>query len=198
MRLIYIIGPSGAGKDSLLNGLRQDMTRMATPPPLYFAQRTITRSHHQSNEDHEVVDESNFESLLQSHAFALNWFANGLHYGVRHTELAPMSEGAWVMVNGSRAYLEEAKLRFPGLTVLHITAPTEVLRARLLARGRETEPDIEARLMRSQSFLPEPQDLFVSNDGSLADSQAKLKSLLQQRTGISLTANFFAQAPRSA
>jgi hypothetical protein len=52
--------------------------------------------------------------------------------------------------------------------------------------------------MRSQSFLPEPQDLFVSNDGSLADSQAKLKSLLQQRTGISLTANFFAQAPRSA
>lgn len=191
MRLIYIIGPSGAGKDSLLNGLRQDMASMTTPPPLYFAQRTITRSHLQSNEDHEAVDESNFESLLHSHAFALNWFANGLHYGVRHTQLSPMAEGKWVMVNGSRAYLEEAKLRFPGLTVLHITAPTEVLRARLLARGRETEHAIEARLSRSQSFVPEPQDLCVSNDGSLADSQAQLKSLLQQRTGINLPINFF-------
>lgn len=196
--MIYIIGPSGAGKDSLLNSLRQDMTRMATPPPLYFAQRTITRSHHQSNEDHEAVDESSFESLLRSHAFALNWFANGLHYGVRHTELAPMSEGTWVMVNGSRAYLDESKLRFPGLTVLYITAPTGVLRARLLSRERETALDIEARLIRSQSFVPEPQDLFVSNDGSLADSQAQLKSLLQQRTGISLPINFFAQAQRNA
>jgi len=183
--LIYIIGPSGAGKDSLLNGLRQDMARMATPPPLYLAQRTITRSHHQSNEDHEEIDASNFESLLQSHAFALNWFANGLHYGVRHTELAQMSEGKWVMVNGSRAYLEEAKLRFPRLTVLHITAPIEILRTRLLSRGREDKQAIEARLSRIQSFTPEPQDLCLSNEGSLAESQATLKKLLQQRTGIS-------------
>ena len=132
------------------------------------------------------VDESLFESLLNSNAFALNWFANGLHYGIRHTEMAQMSEGKWVMVNGSRAYLEEAKLRFPGLTVLHITAPIEVLRTRLLSRVREDEQAIEARLSRFQSFAPEPHDLCLSNEGSLADSQANLKNLLQQRTGIFL------------
>ena len=183
MRLIYTIGPSGAGKDSLLNGLRQDMAG-ATPPPFYFARRTITRNHPQSNEDHEALDVSHFESLLHSNAFALNWFANGLQYGVRHIELAPMSEGTWVMVNGSRAYLEEAKRRFPGLTVLHITAPTEVLRARLLARGRENEQDIEARLSRSPDIEPEPHDLCVSNGGSLVDSLDTLKNLLRQKTGI--------------
>lgn len=189
MRLIFIIGPSGAGKDSLLNSLRQDvaaMTDAATPPPLYFAKRTITRSHDQSNEDHEIVDASNFELLVKSEAFDMHWFANGLHYGVRHQELAPMSEGTWVMVNGSRGYLEEAKQRFPGLTVLFITAPVEVLRARLLSRGRENEQAIEARLSRLQDFTLEPQDLCVSNGGSLADSVATLKNLLQQRTGISL------------
>jgi ribose 1,5-bisphosphokinase len=183
MRLIYIIGPSGAGKDSLLNGLRQDMAGI-TPPPLFFARRTITRNHQQSNEDHEALDVSLFESLLHSNAFALNWFANGLHYGVRHNELAPMSEGRWVLVNGSRAYLEEAKRRFPGLTVLHITAPTEVLRARLLARGRENEQDIEARLSRSPDIEPEPHDLCVSNGGSLVDSLDMLKKLLKQKTGV--------------
>lgn len=178
------MGPSGAGKDSLLNGLRQDMAGMNTPLPLYFAQRTITRSHLQSNEDHEAVDASKFEFLLQSNAFAMNWFANGLHYGVRHHQLAPMSLGMWVMVNGSRAYLKEAKLRFPGLTVLHITAPTEVLRARLLARGRENEQDIDARLSRSQSIDLEPHDLCVSNGGSLLDSQVLLKNALQRLTGV--------------
>ena len=186
MRLIYIIGPSGAGKDSLLNGLRQNMAGMAIPPPLYFAQRTITRNHHQTNEDHEAVNEAQFELLLQSHAFALNWVANGLNYGVRHTELAPMTKGTWVMVNGSRAYLDEAKRRFQGLTVLHITAPTEVLRARLLARGRENELAIEARLSRAQNFVPEPNDICVSNGGTLAESMNMLKNLLKERTGISL------------
>jgi ribose 1,5-bisphosphokinase len=186
LRLIYVIGPSGAGKDSLLNGLRQEIADITKPPPLYFAQRTITRNHHQSNEDHEAVEASNFDLLINSNAFALNWFANGLRYGVRHKELAPMSEGTWVMVNGSRAYLEEAKLRFPGLTVLHITAPIEVLRARLLSRGRENRQAIEERLSRSQSFVLEPQDLSVSNGGSLRDSLDLLKTLLQQRTGIPL------------
>jgi len=178
------MGPSGVGKDSLLNGLRQDMAGMAKVPPLHLAQRTITRSHHQSNENHEAIDEISFQSLLQNNAFALNWFANGLHYGIRHSQLAPMSEGAWVMVNGSRAYLSEAKLRFPGLTVLNITAPIEILRTRLLARGRENEQDIEERLSRLQSLVTDPQDLSISNGGSLTESLAMLKNLLQQRTGI--------------
>ena len=189
MNLIYIMGPSGAGKDSLLNSLHQEMASLGKSLPLIMAQRTITRSHHQSNENHEAVDEASFESLLQSNAFALNWFANGLHYGIRHEQLAPMSKGSWVMVNGSRAYLEQAKLRFPGLTVLHITAPVDVLRSRLLARGRENEKDIEARLSRSQSLESNPQDLYVINDGRLEDSLTKLKDLLQQRTGIAFNSN---------
>jgi ribose 1,5-bisphosphokinase len=97
-----------------------------------------------------------------------------------------MSEGQWVLVNGSRAYLEEAKLQFPMLTVLHITASIEVLRARLFSRGRETEQVIEDRLNRSLNFVLEPQDLCISNDGSLAESLTLLKNLLQNRTGISL------------
>ena len=189
MNLIYIMGPSGAGKDSLLNSLHQEMASLGKSLPLIMAQRTITRSHHQSNENHEAVDEASFESLLQSNAFALNWFANGLHYGIRHEQLAPMSKGSWVMVNGSRAYLEQAQLRFPGLTVLHITAPVDVLRSRLLARGRENEKDIEARLSRSQSLESNPQDLYVINDGRLEDSLTKLKDLLQQRTGIAFNSN---------
>jgi ribose 1,5-bisphosphokinase PhnN len=55
-----------------------------------------------------------------------------------------------------------------------------------LSRGRENEQAIEARLNRSQDVVLEPQDLCLSNGGSLADSVAMLKNMLQQRTGISL------------
>jgi ribose 1,5-bisphosphokinase len=82
--------------------------------------------------------------------------------------------------------LKAAKLRFPGLTVLHITAPSDVLRARLFSRARENQQAIEDRLSRAQSFVPEPQDMSLSNDGNLADGLAMLKNLLQNRTGISL------------
>jgi ribose 1,5-bisphosphokinase len=186
MRLIYTVGPSGVGKDSLLNGLRQHVDAMANRPALHFAQRTITRNHDKSNEDHEAVNVAKFAKLQEEKAFALMWVANGLHYGIRHTELAPQGDGGWVIVNGSRGYLDEARKRLPGLTVLHITAPTEVLRQRLLARERESEKDIEQRLLRSQSVLLGPQDLCLSNGGTLEASGLALRQLLSQHTGLPL------------
>ena len=186
MNLIYTVGPSGVGKDSLLNGLRQHIDAMEKRPALHFAKRTITRNHDKSNEDHEAVNVAKFAKLQEEKAFALVWVANGLHYGIRHTELAPVDKGAWVIVNGSRAYLDEARIRLPGLTVLHITAPIEVLRQRLLARGRESEEIIEQRLLRAQSVLLGPQDLCLSNGGSLEASGLALRHLLQQHTGLRL------------
>lgn len=184
MRLIYTVGPSGVGKDSLLNGLRQHLEAMAKRPALHFAQRTITRSHDKCNEDHEAVNVAKFAKLQEEKAFALVWVANGLHYGIRHTELAPKGDGVWVIVNGSRAYLDEARKRLPGLTVLHITAPIDVLRQRLLSRGRESEKDIEQRLLRPQSVLLGPQDLCLSNGGTLEASGLALRQLLSQHTGL--------------
>ena len=186
MNLIYTVGPSGVGKDSLLNGLRQHIDAMEKRPALHFAKRTITRNHDKSNEDHEAVNVAMFAKLQEEKAFALVWVANGLHYGIRHTELAPVDKGAWVIVNGSRAYLDEARIRLAGLTVLHITAPIEVLRQRLLARGRESEEIIEQRLLRAQSVLLGPQDLCLSNGGSLEASGLALRHLLQQHTGLRL------------
>ncbi|MCF8147039.1 MAG: phosphonate metabolism protein/1,5-bisphosphokinase (PRPP-forming) PhnN [Sulfuritalea sp.] len=188
MRLIYTVGPSGVGKDSLLNGLRQHVDAMQMRPPLHFAQRTITRNHDKSNEDHEAVNLPLFAKLQEENAFALAWVANGLHYGVRHTELQPKGEGAWVIVNGSRTYLDEARMRFPGLTVLYITAPIELLRQRLLDRGRESAADIEQRLLRAQSILLGPHDLCLSNGGTLEASGLALRQLLVQHTGLALLA----------
>jgi ribose 1,5-bisphosphokinase len=165
-KLIYTVGPSGAGKDSLLAWLR---TRMPSQFKLHFARRCITRIAQPHGELHESVDTDTFHRLLAADAFALHWQANGLHYGVRHEELAPLQSGKWVIVNGSRAYLADALHRFPDLRVLHVSASEETLRMRLLARGRETPEAIESRVTRSIALSP-PEwvpTIEVRNEGSL-------------------------------
>lgn len=147
-RLIYVVGPSGAGKDSVLSWLRQHTPGSA---PVHWARRTIDRlnSAEPGAEDHEHVDAVAFEQLVTDSSFAMQWDANAHRYGIRHAELIRLNDSSGcVMVNGSRVHLPTAARDYPGLTVVHITATPDVLRQRLLARGRESKQAIEARMMR--------------------------------------------------
>ena len=155
------MGPSGAGKDSLLDWLR---AHLPTPCPVHWAQRTISRSAMPGGEAHESVSPETFVALRHELAFALHWEANGLGYGVRHAQLAPLAQGHWVLLNGSRAYLPEALARFPDLVAVHITASPQVLRERILSRGRESPEQVEARVQRAMAYTcllytsPSPRD----------------------------------------
>ncbi len=151
-RLIYVVGPSGAGKDSVLSWLREHTPASA---PVYWARRTINRSasNDPRDEAHESVASPDFERLVGDAAFAMQWEANTHQYGIRQSELRYLNDPMFsVMVNGSRAHLPIAAHDYPGLTVLHITADAAVLRERLQRRGRESAEAIEARLKRNIDF----------------------------------------------
>jgi ribose 1,5-bisphosphokinase len=60
-----------------------------------------------------------------------------------------------VLVNGSRAHLAEALSRYHTLLPVLLTVREEVLRERLLRRGREGEAEIEARVHRNELFSAE-------------------------------------------
>ena len=178
-RLVYVVGPSGAGKDSVLALLRHHLPPSQT---VHWARRTITRPARAGDEVHEAVDPPQFLALRERGAFALAWQANGLHYGVRNSELAPIEHGGWVLVNGSRAHLDPTRSRFPGLTVVHITASPDTLRQRLLGRGRESVAEVEARIQRTQT-VQLPHALQVLNDGALDDAGHQLLNHLQTLPG---------------
>lgn len=181
-RLVYCMGPSGAGKDSLLEWLRQ---QLSPSPAVHWARRTISRAATAGGEAHESVDVHTFEQLRDADAFALHWQANGLHYGVRHTEVAPLRRPAWVLVNGSRAYLPQALQQYPELIAVHITASPDVLRQRLAARGRESAEQIAARVQRALDYRLPPQvaAVQVRNDTALDDAGRVLLNALQQLPG---------------
>ena len=178
-RLVYVVGPSGAGKDSVLGWARH---HLASTPSIHWARRTITRAARPGDEVHEALDDLQFLALRERGAFALNWQANGLHYGIRHCETAPLDHGHWVLVNGSRGHLDATRSRFPGVVVVHVSASPDTLRQRLLARGREGPAEVEARIHRTQA-LPPTHAIEILNDGALEEAGRQLLNHLQKLPG---------------
>jgi len=177
-RLVYVIGPSGAGKDSVLQGLRECWPDAASA---HWARRSITRDPSADGEQHEPLAVARFEQLREAQAFAMHWQANALHYGIRHAELNPLAQGRWVFVNGSRAHLPELLAQWPRSTIVHIGASPQVLAARLLARGRETPEAVAARLRREVALSLPEGSIRVDNDGALGEAVEALRRALVAR-----------------
>src|SRR5690606_38401997 len=110
-RLIYLMGPSGAGKDSLLQAARESLQAFGC----HLARRVITRSAESQGEDALGVTVNEFERLERAGAFALSWRANGLAYGIPREVDDWLAAGHDVLVNGSRAHLTAARQRYPNL-----------------------------------------------------------------------------------
>ncbi|MGV8989047.1 MAG: phosphonate metabolism protein/1,5-bisphosphokinase (PRPP-forming) PhnN [Cypionkella sp.] len=177
-RVFAVVGPSGAGKDTLLAGAA------AASPALHWARRTITRPESAGGEPFEGVTVAEFDRLSADNVFTLQWPAHGLRYGIRHAEFAGLGQSVDVLFNGSRAALPMALERFPDLIVLRITAPSKVLAERLAARGRETAAEIEVRLARASYEVPRGLPVIdIANDGTPAHGIYRLLGALQAARG---------------
>jgi ribose 1,5-bisphosphokinase len=179
-RLVYVVGPSGAGKDSVLAWARRELGAHA---PVLFARRTITREPDPGGEDHLAVSPGEFARRRARGEFAMAWEANGFCYGIDNGFLAALAAGLTVVVNGSREYLSQALRDFPDMEVVQVTAPPEVVRARLRTRGREGPAAIAQRMARSTRHAL-PAGLAAAelvNDGDLGAAGRRLASLLLAR-----------------
>lgn len=173
--IIAVVGPSGAGKDTLIAGA------LAARPDLRLVRRVITRPSDAGGEDHVAVTEAEFERRKAAGDFALDWQAHGLFYGIERAQLAGPGP---VLFNGSRAILALAQQCLPGLRVVVVTAPPEVLGARLAARGREAADDIATRLRRADFALPDGvQAVTVTNDATPEMGIARFLDALQPSRG---------------
>ncbi|MBI5420001.1 MAG: phosphonate metabolism protein/1,5-bisphosphokinase (PRPP-forming) PhnN [Deltaproteobacteria bacterium] len=182
-RLIYVVGASGSGKDSLMRYARE---RFAGDPGILFAHRYITRPADAGGENHVALSPEEFDARLKARLFALHWESHGHAYGVGIEINQWLTKGVTVVVNGSRAYLPEARCRYPELLPLWIDVSPEVLRDRLQARGRESEAAIETRLTRHRTLQAQPRDgMVITNDGPLAEAGEALVDLIARHTHLS-------------
>ncbi|MGG5818714.1 phosphonate metabolism protein/1,5-bisphosphokinase (PRPP-forming) PhnN [Falsiroseomonas sp. HW251] len=173
--LVAVVGPSGAGKDTLLAGAR---AALADDARFRWVRRAITRPAEAGGEHHLPITEADFAALRGAGGFALWWAAHGLSYGIPSDIEEDIARGRVVVANLSRAVLPEAA-RYP-LRVLEITAPVAVRAARLAARGREDPADIAARLAREAALPPGLDVETVSNDADPATGVARVLAALNR------------------
>ncbi len=178
-RLIFLVGPSGSGKDSLIDASREQLAVAGVE----IAHRVITRSAEAKGEAAQGVTPEQFDTLRAQGAFAMHWRANGLDYGIPRQVDQWLAAGRPVLVNGSRAYLAEARQRYPDLLVVLVQVKPEVLRQRLLARGRETTEEVEQRLARSARLqaAADPSVHVLDNSSTLEAAVAAFFSLLRNQ-----------------
>lgn len=170
------MGPSGSGKDSLIEAARKTLQSMNCE----VVRRVITRSAESVGEDAIGVSREEFKRLKDAGDFALSWHANGLDYGIPIQIDQWLNDGRHVLVNGSRAHLAEALQRYPDLVPILLTVKDEVLRERLVRRGRESQAEIEARLRRNGHFTADDVQVHrLDNSGELAETVIHLLNLLK-------------------
>lgn len=186
--LVAVVGPSGAGKDTLIDGARAYFT---DADDILFVRRVVTRPAGDGGEAHRSMDPGEFDAARQAGAFALSWEAHGLKYGLPVVLDAHLASGHVAVVNGSRAALPLFAERYRNLTVVNVTARPDILARRLAARGRESEEAILARLGRSerQDFAPLMRDAAtIDNSGEVAAGVERLVEQIRKAMAFAAVA----------
>jgi ribose 1,5-bisphosphokinase len=144
-RLILVVGPSGAGKDTLI---AQARARLAGDPGIMFPRRIVTRAT-SAAEDHHTISNRDFAMAAEEGAYAFWWEAHGLKYAFPAGIDDDIRAGRTLVCNVSRGLVAMLRRRYAHVAAVLVTAPPEVLAARLAARGRASDGDIGQRMGRA-------------------------------------------------
>lgn len=176
---VAVVGPSGAGKDSVIDYAR---TRLgALKNDVVFARRIITRPPEAGGELHEAMDAAAFGRMRAEGRFALSWCAHGLDYALPAGVDEAMRTGGVVVANVSRTVIPDIRARYAHVTPVLITASREVLAERLARRGRETRDEVLARLARAADTALVVKDaLPIDNSGSLEAAGERFLAVLRK------------------
>ncbi|KYH01862.1 phosphonate metabolism protein/1,5-bisphosphokinase (PRPP-forming) PhnN [Bradyrhizobium sp. DOA1] len=161
-RLVLVVGPSGAGKDTLLRLAR---AACVDDHDIVFPRRIVTREA-SADEDNVAVAPQEFRRAREHGDFAMHWEAHGHSYALPAQINDDIRAGRTVVVNVSRTVLGALRQAYANVVVVAITAPPDVLAARLAARRRNSDGDIAERLTRSIDDASAHADITILNAGS--------------------------------
>ena len=177
-RMIAVVGASGVGKDSLLQGAKDLL------PECHFIQRIITRPGDAGGEHHLAATEAEFSDYKRRGTLLFDWQAHGLCYGIPMDARDVCLQGRTVIFNGSRNALARQCAEWPNLGIVWVTASLAIRAKRLALRGREDADSIATRL--SSEVLDIPTDaIIVDNEAGLEDGVHAMVAAIRSLSGPS-------------
>ncbi len=177
-RLVMIVGPSGAGKDTLL---RIAMAETRARPEVVYARRWVTRAA-SADEDNVELSAAEFAAARQRGAFALSWSAHGHSYAIPRAIETDLEAGRTVVLNASRTVIDAARNTYGDVGVAYIHASADVRARRLAARARESEAAILERLTSDASAVTiGPDDVMIVNEAAPQPAARRLVEFILRK-----------------
>lgn len=179
--LFIISGPSGAGQDSVINGLAKIL-------PIEIVMTSTTRPKREGESEgnpYYFVTPEKFETGIRSGLF-LEYAKtyNHQYYGVTRLELERVMQsgkiGIWKM---DWKGVQTAKQLFPTIVAILVTAPLPLLETRIRRRDNPSEEFIRERMAYTQEFMQHADiyDYQVTNEeGKLDATVAQVKAIIEQ------------------
>jgi ribose 1,5-bisphosphokinase len=161
-RVVLVVGPSGAGKDTLLGLAR---AACADDGNIVFPRRVITRQA-SASEENEEVSIGTFQEALTRGDYAMHWEAHGHRYALWRAIDDEIRAGRTIVANVSRTVIGAMRRAYTNVTVVLITAPPNVLAERIAMRARSSDGMVENRLRRTVEGASAAPDVTIVNVGT--------------------------------
>ncbi len=174
-RLVLVVGPSGAGKDTLIDLAKE---ALGDDEEVVFPRRIVTREA-STSEGNEYMDTETFRRAVAEGDFAVHWEAHGHCYGLPCSIIDNIRAGRTVVVNVSRTVVETMRRAYRDVVVVAITAPAEVLAERLVARARGSDGQLSDRLHRAVTDAAAVPDVTIVNVGQAERHAGELAEIIR-------------------
>ena len=179
--LYVIVAPSGAGKSSLVNAL------LEREPDVGLSISYTTRAPRPGEmpgREYFFVDIAEFKAMAARDEFLEHAEVYGNWYGTsKHWIEKTRATGSDVLLEIDWQGARSVKALFPDMTFIYILPPSiEVLRQRLVKRGKDSKEVIERRLAEAREDLKhvhEADYVIINEDFSVAllDLQSVVRAL---------------------
>ena len=195
--LFIVSGPSGAGKTTLINTVRDRLRPLQIE--LYFSVSHTTRSPRAGEIEgisYYYVPEETFRAMTARGEF-LEWaYVHANLYGTSRAEVvARLAAGQDVILDidyqGAKQIAEDADLSARSLSVFIFPPSLDVLERRLVSRGLNTEAEIDLRLRKAIDEINEGKDFYhyiiINDDLEIATECLKaaiIAKKLQTKTAL--------------
>ena len=183
--LVVISGPSGVGKDAVLERMKR------LPGARHFTVTATTR-HKRPNErdgvDYIFMEPPEFQALLAQDGFLEHAEVYGRYYGVPRAQVEEaLRAGRDVVVKTDVQGARTLKAKVPDAVLIFLAPPDlQELERRLRQRKSETAEDLQRRIETARLEMecqPEFDHVVVNHSGHLDETVAAIERIIDQEKG---------------
>ena len=171
--LYLIVGPTGSGKQALIDAV------LETRPDIRRAPLIVTADRSDNTCVVGAISPDRFLNLIRREAFALQWDSDGFRYGLTHDATKQLRDGQSLILSCDSFVIEKARELYPNVQTIFITARMDVLRRRLASMAYGSDTEIEMHLAQSARMRPKDDAMTTvdTSDSIAAGAKALMAAI---------------------